>query len=161
MESRFKIISKWLKTLLRVIYASFHFSLLFFSPGHKICWKQTWITHFASVAKDGLFWLHIMTSPQLTCDVMWMQGTGIVTSYLSIVIACANWHKVYFQWIIINANIDFLPPSIHNIACKKVQLLWNHRIAPIESAWRGHHIQNYWSSLKAISQMDFSLKFTS
>ena len=29
----------------------------------------------------------------LICDVALTQGTGIVTSYSLIVLACANWHK--------------------------------------------------------------------
>ena len=33
------------------------------------------------------------TSPQLICDVMRTRNAGIVTSYLSIVIARANWRK--------------------------------------------------------------------
>ena len=49
--------------------------------------------HFAIVAKEGLFWLNIVTSSQLICDVTRMRGTGIVTSYSSIVLARANWRK--------------------------------------------------------------------
>ena len=49
--------------------------------------------YFAIVAKGGLFWPSIMTSPQLICDVMRTRNTGIVTSYLFIVIARANWRK--------------------------------------------------------------------
>ena len=56
-------------------------------------YKQSSIAHFAIVATDGLFWFNIVTSSQLFCDVMRMRGTGIVTSYLSIVLARANWRK--------------------------------------------------------------------
>ena len=56
-------------------------------------WKQLSIADFAIVAKDGLFWLGIVTSPQLICDVTRTHGTGIVTSYSPIVVARANWHK--------------------------------------------------------------------
>ena len=52
--------------------------------------KQSSIAHFAIVAKDGLFWLSIVTSPRLICDVKWTRGTGIVTSYFSTVLARAN-----------------------------------------------------------------------
>ena len=55
--------------------------------------KQLSIADFAIVAKDGLFWLSIVTSPQLICDVTRTPDTGIVTSYSSIVIARANWRK--------------------------------------------------------------------
>ena len=48
---------------------------------------------FAIVAKGGLFWPSIVTSPQLICDAMRTRNSGIVTSYLSIVIARANWRK--------------------------------------------------------------------
>ena len=45
------------------------------------------------VPKGGLFWLSIVTPPQLICDVTWTYGTGIVTSYSPIVAARANWRK--------------------------------------------------------------------
>ena len=47
----------------------------------------------AIVAKDGLFWLSIVTSPQLICDLTRTRGAGIVTSYSSIVLARANWNE--------------------------------------------------------------------
>ena len=40
-------------------------------------YKQSSIVHFAIVAKDGLFWLNIVTSSQLICDVTLTQGTGM------------------------------------------------------------------------------------
>ena len=40
---------------------------------------QTIIAHFAIVVRDGLFWLDIVTSSQLICDVTRTRGTGIVT----------------------------------------------------------------------------------
>ena len=55
--------------------------------------KQSSIAHFAIDAKDGLVWISIVTSSQLICDVMRMRGAGIVMSYSSIVLACANWRK--------------------------------------------------------------------
>ena len=51
------------------------------------------IAHFAIDAKDGLFWINIVTSSQLICDVMRTRGTGIMTSYSSIVLARTNWRK--------------------------------------------------------------------
>ena len=48
--------------------------------------KQLSIADFAIVAKDGLFWLSIVTSPQLICDVTRTLGTSIVTSYSSVVL---------------------------------------------------------------------------
>ena len=59
----------------------------------QFCEKHSHVTHFAIVAKDGRFWLGIMTSPQLICDVTRTRDTSIVTLYLSIVLARANCHK--------------------------------------------------------------------
>ena len=39
--------------------------------------KQLSIADFAIVVNDGLFWLSIVTSPHLICDVTRRQGTGI------------------------------------------------------------------------------------
>ena len=62
-------------------------------PEHTILLKQLSIADFAIVTKDGLLWLSIVTSPQLICDVTRTWGTGIVTSYSSIVLAREKWHK--------------------------------------------------------------------
>ena len=59
---------------------------------HTNSQKQSSIAHFAFVTKDSLFILCIVTSPQSISDITWILDTGIVT-YLSIVCACANWHK--------------------------------------------------------------------
>ena len=47
-------------------------------------------------------------------------GTSIVMSYLSTVLAHANWHKGDLHWWIITANIEFSPSSIHGLPCKKI-----------------------------------------
>ena len=52
--------------------------------------KQSSIIHFATVAKNGLFWLSILTSSQFICDVT---RNSIVTSNSVIVLARATWHK--------------------------------------------------------------------
>ena len=36
--------------------------------------KQSSIAHFTNVTKYGLFWLSIVTSSQLICDVTWTRG---------------------------------------------------------------------------------------
>ena len=59
----------------------------------SVRYKQSSIIYFAIVAGDGLFWRNIVTSSQLICDVTRTRGTGIVTSYSSIVLARANWRK--------------------------------------------------------------------
>ena len=63
-----------------------------------------------------------MTSPELICGVTWTWATGIVTSYSSIVLACANWRKGDISQWMRTMNIDFLPPCIHGLACKKCQI---------------------------------------
>ena len=70
-------------------------------------------------SRGGLFWSNIVMSPQLICDVMKTRKTGIVTSYLSIVIARANWRKGDLLWWITAVNIVISPPGIHGLACKK------------------------------------------
>ena len=65
----------------------------FLSWTHKSAKNYHRALIFAIVAKGGLFWPRIVTSPQMICDVMRTRNTGIVTSYLSIVIARANWRK--------------------------------------------------------------------
>ena len=67
--------------------------MIFYVMNTQFHRKQLPIADFAIVAKDGLFWLSIVTSPQLICDVTRTPDTGIVTSYSSIVIALANWRK--------------------------------------------------------------------
>ena len=71
----------------------FHFLHAILCPEHDSAKKQSSIAHFAIVAKDGLFLPSFVTSSQLICDVMRTRGTGIVTSYSSIVLARANWRK--------------------------------------------------------------------
>ena len=75
------------------------------------------------VAKGGLFWPSIVTSPQLICDVMQTRNTGIVTSYLFIVIARASCRKGHLHSWITAVNIDISPPGIRGLACKKVSYI--------------------------------------
>ena len=56
--------------------------------------NQLSIADFAIVARDGPFWLSIVTSLQLICDVTRTWGTGIMTSYSAIVLARATWRKI-------------------------------------------------------------------
>ena len=58
--------------------------------------KQLSIADFTIVAKDGLFWHSIVTSPQLICYVTWKWGTSIVAPYSSIVIARTIGAKAIF-----------------------------------------------------------------
>ena len=51
----------------------------FMSWTHNSAKNKSSIPHSAIVAKDGIFWLSIVTSPQLICDVTRMWGTGIMT----------------------------------------------------------------------------------
>ena len=71
----------------------FIFYTLFYVPERTIQLKQLSIADIVIVVKDGLSWLSIVKSPQFICDVTPTWGTAIVTSYSSIVLARANWHK--------------------------------------------------------------------
>ena len=71
----------------------FIFYVLFYGLDTQFRYKYLSIADFAIVAKDGLIWRSIVASLQLIYDVTRRWGTGIVTSYLSIVIVRANWHK--------------------------------------------------------------------
>ena len=54
------------------------------------------------------------------------RDTSIVTSYLSIVLARANWRKGDLHKWITTVNIDFSSPGIHGLACKKwSSFMWN------------------------------------
>ena len=106
-KSRLKIISKshheWPKNRYsrqRMYY--FISYTLFYVLEHTILLKPSSIAHFATVSKDGLFWLRIVTSPQLICDVTRTRDTSIVMSYSSIVFARANWRKGDLQWLVNN-----------------------------------------------------------
>ena len=105
------------------IYCYITCACYFMSWIHNSTEKQSWSAHFAIVSNDVLFWLRIVTSPRLICDVKCMRDTGIVTSYSSIVCASANWHKDDIHLWITTVNIDFSPPGIHGLTCKKRKLL--------------------------------------
>ena len=63
---------------------------LFYVLNTQFSLRQLSVADFAIVAKDCLFWLTIVTSPQLICDITRTWGNGIVTSYSSIVLARAQ-----------------------------------------------------------------------
>ena len=99
------------KSLFMATNVLFYFLHDILCPEHTISLNQSLIADFAIVAEDGLFWISIVTSPQLICDVTRTWGAGIVTSYLSIVLARANWREGdLHKWITV-MNIDFLPVS--------------------------------------------------
>ena len=83
----------WQTTSLRHHFISY---TLFYVLNIPFCYKQTSFAHFPIVAKDGLFWLNIVTSSELICDVTRTRGTGIVTSCSVIVLASAN--RMAWQW---------------------------------------------------------------
>ena len=102
-----------LKSLFTITNVLFYFLHAILCPWtHKIA-------DFAIVASDGLFWLSIVTSLQLFCDVTRTRVTGIVTSDSSIVPVRANWCKGDIHLWITNVNINFSPPGIHGLACKE------------------------------------------
>ena len=81
------------KSLFTVTNVSFYFlhAILCHEPTNPL--RLIIERSFRHCCQGGLFWPSIVTSPQLICDVMRTRNTGIVMSYLSIVIARANWHK--------------------------------------------------------------------
>ena len=93
---------------------------LFYVFNTSFRYKQASFGHFAIVANDCHFWLNIGMSSQLICDVTRTRGTSIVTSYLLIVLALANWCIGDLHKRITTVNIDISPPGIHGLACKNV-----------------------------------------
>ena len=57
------------KSLFTVTNELFYFLHAIWCPEHTIPLKQLSIDDFATVAKDSLFWISIVTSLQLICDV--------------------------------------------------------------------------------------------
>ena len=110
---------EWQKSLFTVTNVYFISYTLYYVINTQILWELSSSAHFAIAAKGDLSWSSIVTSPQLICDVMRTRNTGIVTSYFSIVIARANWHKGDLHWWITAVNIDISPPGIHGLACIK------------------------------------------
>ena len=101
------------RSLFTVTNILFYFLHAILCPRTHFYYKPSSIAHFATVAKDGLFWLRIVTSSQLICDVTRTRNTSIVTSYSAIVLARANWHKSDLHWWITIVNIDFSSPGNH------------------------------------------------
>ena len=110
------------KSLFTVTNVLFYFLHPILCSQHTNPLKHVSIAYFAIVAKDRIFWLSIVTSPHLICDVTQTWGTGIVTSYSSTVLACANLTKGDLHEWKTTVNINFSPPSINGLACKKIGL---------------------------------------
>ena len=93
-ENHWQITSRVTKlSLFTVTNVLFYFLHAILCPEHTVSLEQLSIVHFAIVAKEGLFSLIIVTSPQFICDVTRTRDSSIVTSYSSIVLARANWRK--------------------------------------------------------------------
>ena len=92
----------------RVTNVLFYFLHASLSPEYTILLKQSSIAHFVFVAKEGIFWLSIVTSSQWMCDVTRTRVTSIVTSYSSIVLASANWPKGEYSLVNNNREYRFL-----------------------------------------------------
>ena len=84
--------------------------IILFLTRYFISWTHCSVTNnlrslISPVTRDGLFWLKIVTSSQLICDITRTQGTGIVTSYSSIVLARA---KLAQRWSsLVNNNREY------------------------------------------------------
>ena len=107
------------KSLFTVTNVSLYFLHAILFPEHTIPLKTNHRSLISQLSQEWYFWLSIVTSPQLICDVTRTWGTGIVASYLSIVLERANWRKGDFHQWITPVTIDFSPPGIHDFACKK------------------------------------------
>ena len=79
-------IKKWQK----IMIANKLYIIYFLHP-ILFTYKSTKTNHQWIIRHCRQRWLFIVMSPQLICDVM---PTCIVTSYSSMVLTCANWHKV-------------------------------------------------------------------
>ena len=89
----------WPKNLLfTVTNVLFYFLHAILCPEHIIPLKQLSVADFAIVTKDDPFWLSIVMSPQLICDITRTWGTGIGTLYASIVL------KIIFSEVRRNIN---------------------------------------------------------
>ena len=102
----------------------FIFYMLFYALDTQLCWKHSSIAHYDIVSKDGLFWLDVM-------------------SYLSIVLACTNWHKANLHLWITTVNINFPPPGLPGLVCKIFvitgSLWWYHNEHNCISNHQPHH----------------------
>ena len=70
------------KSIFTVTNVLFRFLQAILYPEHTTPLKQSLTADFAIVSKDGVFWLGILTSPNLICDVR--RKYVIVMSYPSI-----------------------------------------------------------------------------
>ena len=86
-ENHWKIASLVTKksffTVTNVLHNSIHAILCI---EHTILLKLLSITDFTIVTKYSLFWLSLVTSPQLFCDIMWMWVRDIMPSYMHVII---------------------------------------------------------------------------
>ena len=102
------------KSLFMVTNMLFYFLHAISCTEHTFRYKQSSIAYFAIAAKDGLFWINIVTSSQLICDVM-RKWRHIRRLFLH----AQNWRKDDLHKWITTVNIDFSRPSIHGLPCKK------------------------------------------
>ena len=93
--------------------------MLFYVFNTPFRYKQSLIPHFAIEVKDGLFWITIVMSSQLICDVMLTRGAGIVTSHSPTVFARANLVQRLSSLVNYNPEYNFSPPIIHGLVCKE------------------------------------------
>ena len=85
---------------------------------HKHTKKNHW-SLITRMAKESHFLPCIEASPQFKCDATQTRSNCIMTSYSSIVLARAKWRKVDIRYLLTEVSIDFPPPNIHGVACKR------------------------------------------
>ena len=119
-ENHWRITSRVTKkSLFTETNVSFYFLHAILCSEHTIPLKTIIDRSFLHCHQNGLFWLSIVTSPQLIYEVT---RTSIVTAYSSIVLARANWCKCDLHWWLTAMNVDFSPLRIHGLACKNICL---------------------------------------
>ena len=105
------------KSLFMVTNVLFYFLHAILCPEHTISLKQLLIPDFAIVAEDGLFWLSIVTTPQLIYDVTrtlcWHCDVIFVDCSCTCKLAGRRSSQVN------NSHEYRFLTSIHSLACKK------------------------------------------
>ena len=85
-----RVTKKSLLTVTNALFYSLHAFSVWNTPFRH---KQSSFAHFAFDAKDGLFWINIVTSSQLICDVMRTRSTGHCDVTFVDCSCTHNWHK--------------------------------------------------------------------
>ena len=95
--------NRYLSIVMNVL---FYFLQAILCPEHTVPLKAIIDRSFRHCHRGRFFWLSIVSSPQLICDVTLTRATGIVTSYSSIVLVHANC-MVQKRYSLVNNNHEY------------------------------------------------------